>query len=255
MGAVVRAAERGLGVALVPQVLCESLLRTGALVRVFAVQLATDEFLLSGEPAEGCGEAAGQGPTRWALAEYQRGEHSSCVAPILFVCRVTGRFVSSPTRRRRAAQCYPAELTGATTMFIHRNRGRNAQAVSLGILAAALIARWPPPPTRRTPSCSSPTATAPAGTQIANGEYCTRLAGGVRRRPEGADARSAGTRHQSLRGLRDERSSCPRRARPVTAPCRAALGGQQRRASVRRHAARAMWPPPWPTPTARCCTG
>jgi len=41
MSAVVRAAERGLGLALVPTPLCDSWLRSGALVRVFAVELAT----------------------------------------------------------------------------------------------------------------------------------------------------------------------------------------------------------------------
>ena len=45
MSAVVRAAERGLGVALVPAVLCDSWIRSGALVRVFAVATATPAIL------------------------------------------------------------------------------------------------------------------------------------------------------------------------------------------------------------------
>jgi len=73
MSAVVRAAERGLGVALVPAVLCDSWLRSGALVRVFAVQLATaDAYYLVSHPKD-AEKASVQALTRWALAQYQRG--------------------------------------------------------------------------------------------------------------------------------------------------------------------------------------
>jgi LysR family transcriptional regulator, glycine cleavage system transcriptional activator len=72
MTAVVRAAERGLGVALVPQVLCESLLRSGALVRVFAVQLeTTNSYYLVSRPKD-AEKPQVKALLRWALAEYQR---------------------------------------------------------------------------------------------------------------------------------------------------------------------------------------
>jgi LysR family transcriptional regulator, glycine cleavage system transcriptional activator len=72
MTAVVRAAERGLGVALVPQVLCDSLLRSGALVRVFAVQLATtNSYFLVSRPKD-AEKPQVKALLRWALAEYQR---------------------------------------------------------------------------------------------------------------------------------------------------------------------------------------
>ena len=72
MSAVVRAAERGLGVALVPQALCDSLLRAGALVRVFAVQLATtNSYYLVSRPKD-AEKPQVKALLRWALAEYQR---------------------------------------------------------------------------------------------------------------------------------------------------------------------------------------
>jgi LysR family transcriptional regulator, glycine cleavage system transcriptional activator len=72
MTAVVRAAERGLGVALVPQVLCDSLLRSGALVRVFAVQLpTTNSYFLVSRPKD-AEKPQVKALLRWALAEYQR---------------------------------------------------------------------------------------------------------------------------------------------------------------------------------------
>jgi LysR family glycine cleavage system transcriptional activator len=71
MLAVVRAAERGLGVALVPGRLCESWIRTGALVRVFAVELATrDAYYLVSRPKD-AHKPQVQALTRWALAQYQ----------------------------------------------------------------------------------------------------------------------------------------------------------------------------------------
>ncbi len=72
MTAVVRAAERGLGVALAPQVLCDSLLRSGALVRVFAVQLATtNAYFLVARPKD-AEKPQVKALLRWALAQYQR---------------------------------------------------------------------------------------------------------------------------------------------------------------------------------------
>ena len=49
MISVVRAAERGVGIALVPEILCDAWFRSGALVRLFSLHLATDDayFLVS----------------------------------------------------------------------------------------------------------------------------------------------------------------------------------------------------------------
>ena len=73
MSAVVRAAERGLGIALVPAVLCDSWMRSGALVRVFGVQLNTaDSYYLVSRPKD-AEKPQVRALTRWALTEYQRG--------------------------------------------------------------------------------------------------------------------------------------------------------------------------------------
>jgi LysR family glycine cleavage system transcriptional activator len=72
MTAVVRAAERGLGVALVPAVLCDGWLRSGALVRVFAVQLPTsDAYYLVTRPKD-AEKPQVRALTHWALTEYRR---------------------------------------------------------------------------------------------------------------------------------------------------------------------------------------
>jgi LysR family transcriptional regulator, glycine cleavage system transcriptional activator len=73
MIAVVRAAERGLGVALVPALLCDSWLATGALVRVFAVEFHTaDAYYLVSRPRDS-ERAPVKALTAWALAQFQRG--------------------------------------------------------------------------------------------------------------------------------------------------------------------------------------
>ena len=73
MSAVMCAAERGLGVALVPLVLADSWMRSGALVRVFAVQLATnDSYYLVSRPKD-AEKPQVRALTHWALREYQRG--------------------------------------------------------------------------------------------------------------------------------------------------------------------------------------
>lgn len=73
MSAVVRAAERGLGIALVPAMLCESWIRSGALVRVFAVEVATgDAYYLVSRPMD-ADRPQVQALTRWALAQYGCG--------------------------------------------------------------------------------------------------------------------------------------------------------------------------------------
>jgi LysR family transcriptional regulator, glycine cleavage system transcriptional activator len=73
MIAAVRAAERGLGIALVPVLLCQSWMRSGALVRVFAVELATPEaYYLVSRPRD-ADRAPVKALTRWALAQYSAG--------------------------------------------------------------------------------------------------------------------------------------------------------------------------------------
>ena len=70
MIAAVRAAERGLGIALVPVLLCQSWIRSGALVRVFAVELTTREaYYLVSRPRD-AERAPVKALTRWALAQY-----------------------------------------------------------------------------------------------------------------------------------------------------------------------------------------
>jgi LysR family transcriptional regulator, glycine cleavage system transcriptional activator len=71
MTAAVRAAERGLGIALVPVLLCQSWIRSGALVRVFAVELATPEaYYLVSRPGD-AERPPVKALTRWALAQYR----------------------------------------------------------------------------------------------------------------------------------------------------------------------------------------
>ena len=72
MIAVVRAAERGLGIALVPALLCDSWLRSGALVRVFAVEFHTAEaYYLVNRPRDG-ERAPVRALTEWVLSQFQR---------------------------------------------------------------------------------------------------------------------------------------------------------------------------------------
>jgi LysR family transcriptional regulator, glycine cleavage system transcriptional activator len=71
MSAAVRAAERGLGIALVPVLLCQSWIRSGALVRLFAVELATREAYYLVSRARDAELAPVKALTRWALAQYR----------------------------------------------------------------------------------------------------------------------------------------------------------------------------------------
>ncbi|MFI4880422.1 MAG: LysR substrate-binding domain-containing protein [Steroidobacterales bacterium] len=71
MSAVVRAAEQGVGIALVPAMLCDSWIRSGALVRVFAVELATrDAYYLVNRPKD-AHKPQVKALTRWALDQYR----------------------------------------------------------------------------------------------------------------------------------------------------------------------------------------
>ena len=73
MSAVVRAAERGVGVALVPSVLCEAWFRSGALVRIFSVELATnDTYFLVSRPKD-AEKPEVKAITHWARTQF--GNH------------------------------------------------------------------------------------------------------------------------------------------------------------------------------------
>jgi LysR family glycine cleavage system transcriptional activator len=71
MFAVVRAAERGVGVALVPLRLCEAWFRSGSLVRIFATELATaDAYFLVSRPKD-AGRPEIRALTAWALSQFR----------------------------------------------------------------------------------------------------------------------------------------------------------------------------------------
>jgi len=71
MFAVVRAAERGVGIALVPTALCGAWFDTGALVRIFSIELATaDTYYLVCRPKD-AEKAEVMAVTDWALEEFR----------------------------------------------------------------------------------------------------------------------------------------------------------------------------------------
>ena len=71
MFAVVRAAERGIGVALVPTALCGAWFETGALVRIFCIELATpDTYYLVSRPKD-ADKPEVTAITEWALEEFR----------------------------------------------------------------------------------------------------------------------------------------------------------------------------------------
>jgi LysR family glycine cleavage system transcriptional activator len=70
MFAVVRAAERGVGVALVPSALCESWFRSGSLVKMFSVELATaDAYFLVSRPRD-ADKPEVRALTSWAVSQF-----------------------------------------------------------------------------------------------------------------------------------------------------------------------------------------
>ena len=71
MFAVVRAAERGIGVALVPSVLCDSWFRSGALVRIFSVELATSDTYFLVSRSKDADKPGVRALTNWALAQFR----------------------------------------------------------------------------------------------------------------------------------------------------------------------------------------
>lgn len=71
MFAVVRAAERGIGVALVPTALCSAWFETGALVRIFSIELAlSDTYYLVSRPRD-AEKPEVKAVTEWALEEFR----------------------------------------------------------------------------------------------------------------------------------------------------------------------------------------
>ena len=71
MFAVVRAAERGIGVALVPTALCGAWFDTGALVRIFSIELSTpDTYYLVTRPKDS-DKPEVTALTDWALEEFR----------------------------------------------------------------------------------------------------------------------------------------------------------------------------------------
>ena len=71
MFAVVRAAERGIGVALVPSVLCDSWFRSGALVRIFSVELPTSDTYFLVSRSKDADKPGVRALTNWALAQFR----------------------------------------------------------------------------------------------------------------------------------------------------------------------------------------
>ncbi len=71
MFAVVRAAERGVGVALVPTALCGAWFDTGALVRIFSIELATADTYYLVCRAKDAEKEEVTAVTEWALEEFR----------------------------------------------------------------------------------------------------------------------------------------------------------------------------------------
>jgi len=76
----------------VPTLLCDSWLRSGALVRVFAVELPTrDAYFLAAGPR--CRRPQVKALTRWALAQYSVDENLVMHRSILFFVALSRRYV------------------------------------------------------------------------------------------------------------------------------------------------------------------
>jgi LysR family glycine cleavage system transcriptional activator len=71
MYAVVRAAERGVGVALAPSRLCEAWFRSGSLVSIFATELETADSYFLVSRAKDAGRAEIRALTSWALSQFR----------------------------------------------------------------------------------------------------------------------------------------------------------------------------------------
>ena len=71
MFAVVRAAERGIGVALVPTALCGAWFETGALVRIFSIELTLSDTYYLVNRQKDCEKPEVKAVTEWALEEFR----------------------------------------------------------------------------------------------------------------------------------------------------------------------------------------
>jgi LysR family transcriptional regulator, glycine cleavage system transcriptional activator len=71
MFAVVRAAERGIGVALVPTALCGAWFATGALVRIFSIELALSDTYYLVSRQKDAEKPEVKAVTEWALEEFR----------------------------------------------------------------------------------------------------------------------------------------------------------------------------------------
>jgi LysR family glycine cleavage system transcriptional activator len=71
MYAVARAAERGVGIALVPTRLCETWFRSGSLVRIFATELATADTYFLVNRRKDAGRPEIQALAAWALSQFR----------------------------------------------------------------------------------------------------------------------------------------------------------------------------------------
>jgi LysR family transcriptional regulator, glycine cleavage system transcriptional activator len=72
MFAVVRAAERGVGIALVPSRLCAAWFRSGSLVQIFATELATADSYFLVNRKQDSGRPEVRALTDWALAQFRQ---------------------------------------------------------------------------------------------------------------------------------------------------------------------------------------
>ena len=77
MYAVVRAAERGVGIALVPSRLCEAWFRCGSLVRIFATELATPDSYFLASRHKDAGRPEIHALAEWALTQFRDPSESS----------------------------------------------------------------------------------------------------------------------------------------------------------------------------------
>jgi LysR family transcriptional regulator, glycine cleavage system transcriptional activator len=72
MFSVVRAAERGIGIALVPEILCDAWFRSGALVRLFSLQLETDDAYFLVSRLKDADKPEVTAITDWTLGQFYR---------------------------------------------------------------------------------------------------------------------------------------------------------------------------------------
>jgi LysR family glycine cleavage system transcriptional activator len=72
MFSVVRAAERGIGIALVPEILCDAWFRSGALVRLFSLQLETDDAYFLVSRIKDADRPEVTAITDWTLGQFYR---------------------------------------------------------------------------------------------------------------------------------------------------------------------------------------